>query len=270
MKCHYCGKGVILPFKCPFCGEYFCEDHRLPENHECPELWKARIRPPPSIERRSKEEIEEAELRGIREYPFQPVKERWTSRTEIIHLTVGSITVMAVGLSMFGPIWRLGMIGIPASIIGSSMLFMLIFMAHELAHKMTAKHFGLWAEFRLNTIGMALTLISVFSPLIKIVSPGAVMISGIADKKIVGKISLSGPLTNIIISSLLFIIAYLLPEGLSRIMLLRGAILSAWISAFNLIPIGIFDGSKVFWWNKPVWAAAFIISIILSSMFFML
>jgi len=268
LKCHYCGKEVILPFKCPFCGEYFCEDHRLPENHECPELWKARIRPPPSIERRSTVDFEEAEIGGMPEYPSQPLIEKWTSRTEIIHLIIGSVTVMAVGLSMFGPLWRFGMLGISASIICSSIIFMLIFLAHELAHKMTAKHFGLWAEFRLNTIGMALTLISVFSPIIKIVSPGAVVISGIADKRIVGKISLSGPLMNIIMSSLLFIIAYLLPTGLSRIMLLRGAILSAWISAFNLIPIGILDGSKVFCWNKPVWAAAFVISIILSSMLF--
>jgi hypothetical protein len=24
-----------MPFKCKFCNEQFCGDHRLPENHEC-------------------------------------------------------------------------------------------------------------------------------------------------------------------------------------------------------------------------------------------
>jgi len=24
-----------MPFKCKFCNEQYCRDHRLPENHEC-------------------------------------------------------------------------------------------------------------------------------------------------------------------------------------------------------------------------------------------
>jgi calcineurin-like phosphoesterase family protein len=41
-KCIYCGKYVELPYTCKFCGELFCGDHHLPENHECIELkiWK--------------------------------------------------------------------------------------------------------------------------------------------------------------------------------------------------------------------------------------
>ncbi len=35
VKCSYCGKEEALPFKCKFCGEVFCSDHRLPESHEC-------------------------------------------------------------------------------------------------------------------------------------------------------------------------------------------------------------------------------------------
>ena len=35
-KCEYCGKEVLLPFRCHFCGGYFCLEHRLPENHDCP------------------------------------------------------------------------------------------------------------------------------------------------------------------------------------------------------------------------------------------
>lgn len=42
--CAYCGKELKgLPYKCRYCGEYFCVDHQLPENHACPGLedWKA-------------------------------------------------------------------------------------------------------------------------------------------------------------------------------------------------------------------------------------
>jgi len=33
--CHYCGKEVELPFRCSYCNLTFCDDHRLPENHQC-------------------------------------------------------------------------------------------------------------------------------------------------------------------------------------------------------------------------------------------
>lgn len=35
MTCRYCGNQEVMPFTCKFCGERFCADHRLPENHGC-------------------------------------------------------------------------------------------------------------------------------------------------------------------------------------------------------------------------------------------
>lgn len=35
-KCEHCGAEVEFPFKCNYCGKYFCEAHRLLENHNCP------------------------------------------------------------------------------------------------------------------------------------------------------------------------------------------------------------------------------------------
>ncbi len=36
VKCSFCGKKIgSLPFKCKFCGLYYCEDCRLPEFHNC-------------------------------------------------------------------------------------------------------------------------------------------------------------------------------------------------------------------------------------------
>lgn len=33
--CTLCGKQEVMPFTCKFCGNKYCADHRLPENHEC-------------------------------------------------------------------------------------------------------------------------------------------------------------------------------------------------------------------------------------------
>ena len=275
MKCHYCNENVSLPFKCPFCGEYFCGDHRLPENHACPELWKVKIRPVPPIEQGHTIDLNDKvgiPKRTPVEYPFRVAKEGWTSKTEVYHLAIGAIAVMAVGLSIMshGFSWTLRAIQSPMSIFSSAFLFMFIFISHELAHKALAKHFGMWAEFRLNRLGIALTILSIITPLIKIISPGAVIISGASDKKTIGKIAFAGPLTNMILASFLFVTAFQLPSSSSIIMLLRGAALSAWMAAFNLIPIGIFDGAKILWWSKSAWAIGFGISVALSIIIFLL
>ncbi len=34
-KCECCGIEIELPFKCNYCGRYFCEAHRLLESHDC-------------------------------------------------------------------------------------------------------------------------------------------------------------------------------------------------------------------------------------------
>lgn len=40
--CTECGEPIkTLPFKCKRCEKYFCDEHRLPEMHNCPfvPLW---------------------------------------------------------------------------------------------------------------------------------------------------------------------------------------------------------------------------------------
>jgi Zn-dependent protease len=133
---------------------------------------------------------------------------------------------------------------------------------HEIAHKLMAQHFGLWAEFRLTMFGALLTLISVISPF-KIISPGAVMIAGYADKEIIGKTAMAGPVTNLALSTLLLVLFRYLQGPFSTIALL-GALFNAWIALFNLFPIGILDGWKVFNWDKIVWTTVFVASVALT------
>jgi Zn-dependent protease len=132
-----------------------------------------------------------------------------------------------------------------------SVAFMASFLLHELAHKFSAQHFNLWAEFRLTLQGALITLVSMFLPF-KIISPGAVMIAGSATKETVGKTSIAGPITNIILSILCIAFAAM---GLTLFQIV--AFINAFLAVFNLIPFGVMDGLKVFRWNKALWATAF-------------
>ena len=84
-------------------------------------------------------------------------------------------------------------------------------------------------------------LISIITPFFKIIAPGAVMVFGIADRRVSGKIAIAGPLTNIVISIASTVVALLSSGIVSRV-----AGFTAWINAFiaffNLIPFGALDG----------------------------
>jgi Zn-dependent protease len=192
--------------------------------------------------------------------PFEPERKVRFSIKEIQHLAVASVLVIAVGLSiaMFFPMD-------PSYLALFTIILFASFMTHEMAHKIAAQKRGFWAEFRLTLIGAVLTLISAISPIFKIISPGAVMISGVFDKKNIGKISIAGPMTNLLFSITFLAAALMFPQyTVITLILMLGAAFNAWIALFNLIPFGMLDGFKIFLWNKAVWAAAFTASLVLT------
>jgi len=192
-------------------------------------------------------------------FPPQPTKIRF-SQTEIKHLVVGTALVTLAGVSYFlsSPV-SVGVLGLALA----SILFSMGFILHELAHKYVAQGYGMWAEFRLNMTGLLLTAISVVSP-IKFIAPGAVMIAGFADRTRMGRTAFAGPLVNVVITSALLIVLPVFgTTSLSRA-LLAGAAINAFLALFNLIPFSIFDGQKVYAWDKRYWAALFLISLALT------
>jgi len=262
-KCQNCGKKVVLPFKCPYCNGYFCAEHRLPENHACPESWRARApreeAPPIIVE---KEPTRPSYKYSITYMPQPTAKVFWFSTTELKHLTLGTLLVMGVGLSFVPYIGLTGSMW-PTILVSLAIAFTLSFLLHELAHKFSAQHFGLWAEFRLTMQGALITLISMLLPFFKIISPGAVVIAGPVTKETAGKTALSGPLTNIVLSTICIIIVMTIQNEIFWTIAVFGAWINALIAFFNLIPFGIMDGFKIFWWNKIVWIVAFITSLAL-------
>lgn len=263
MKCQYCNKDAFLPFRCPFCKGYFCAEHRLPENHKCPEYWKAKIpraeTPTVTFGRSFPRDREYTEqVIPLRAKPKTSVF--WFSLTELKHLAVGTLLVMGVGMSLF---WSTTL-ETPVVLVSLAVVFTLAFLLHELAHKLTAQHHGLWAEFRVTTIGALITLLSILPTPFKIISPGAVMIAGSATRETLGKVSLAGPLTNLALSAVSAGAAAFLPVYLSQVAFIS-AFFNAFIAFFNLIPFTMLDGLKVFRWNKAVWIAAFLLAVALAT-----
>lgn len=238
IECYLCGAMESIPFRCNYCREYFCSTHRNPINHSCPFI---------NDYKKKRQNL----LHGAQNYSGNKsflylllrILRIKTSKTELLHLGIATILVTAVGLSLNGYrhfSWQFLAIFISA------------FLVHELAHKFLAQYYGSWAEFRAQVSGLFITALSAlpFMPF-KFIAPGAVMV-GLSDSKKFGKVALIGPITNLIMgfSFLLLSLYYSTFNPYFTI----GASFNGWIAMFNLIPLGVLDGQKIFDWNKVVWA----------------
>ncbi len=130
------------------------------------------------------------------------------------------------------------------------------FLLHELGHKVVAQRYGCFAEFRSFDQMLLLCILMSFFGFV-FAAPGAVMIAGNVSRERNGRISAAGPLVNIILA-MMFLAAYLVMPSL---VFKYGAIINAWLAIFNMIPFWMFDGAKVWRWNKAVFAAMVAVSV---------
>jgi Zn-dependent protease len=272
MNCQKCQQEIFMPFQCPYCGGQFCSEHRLPENHSCPNMSIAQAQRQQSVG-----DSFAPKAGGGYSYTFsfgQPIKRQnhvYFSSKEITHISIAALLVIGIGFSIglysnyfggFSFYWTYAMMTIFAVVMVAS------FLVHEIAHKIMAQRRGLWAEFRLTTWGAILTFASVFLPF-RMIAPGAMMIAGSPDADGIVKISVAGPITNLMFSISFFGAALFLPGDYGALMMFASYI-NAFMAVFNLIPIGILDGYKIFSFNKPLWALVFIPSAVLAVFTFLL
>jgi Zn-dependent protease len=144
------------------------------------------------------------------------------------------------------------------------------FLLHEMAHKFVALHFGYWAEYRANMMGLVLAIVMAFGGFL-FAAPGAVMIRKLdapqesymqdsfgqeeqrsREKREMLWISLAGPLTNIVLVIFFFLVFVFLPVWIP---VANFAIfINLTLAAFNMLPFGPLDGKKIFDSNRLVWA----------------
>ncbi|MBI4406672.1 site-2 protease family protein [Candidatus Micrarchaeota archaeon] len=137
------------------------------------------------------------------------------------------------------------------------------FVLHELAHKYVAIRYGAAARYHAWTLGLLLAVIMAFAIGIVFAAPGAVYIYGHhVSREQNGKISLAGPATNLLLGLFFVFLGFAFPA--IRSVAVLGAQVNFFLGAFNMLPFFPMDGSKVFSWDKRIWALFFFSLVILS------
>jgi Zn-dependent protease len=262
-RCAVCGAEEFIPYVCRYCGGVHCVYHRLPENHECPNIEQARA-PRPIL--RAEKRVPASGMRLLKAPRISTI-----SPNELKAL---AIALLALGLSFsvryMPPLQPYSFPQFVEIFLLTLVVVGIGFLGHELAHKFTAERYGCWAEFKLWTYGALMSLLFAVVSLGTFVfaAPGAVYIASRSgyfgeglDRKTNGVVSIMGPLVNIG-AALAFLGGYVaaalvnLPVNVGSFNFLQQGIeVNLWLGAFNMLPIFILDGQKVFAWDRRIWAA---------------
>ncbi len=209
-------------------------------------------------------------------------------RDEALHITISVIALsIALTLVFAGPAVVLHS---PAEFVFFiAAVFVTVgsgFILHEMAHKLSAMHYGAQARFIMSVQGVALMIVtSLFGFLLAL--PGATYIfsNEIKDKEN-GVISLAGPMLNVVLVFLFLLLDAIAPirqyysflypsppgfEGFGIaggvLMVWRfGAAMNLWLALFNIIPAFPLDGSKVLRWKKGLWLLMTLFLLALGSL----
>jgi Zn-dependent protease len=179
------------------------------------------------------------------------------------------------------------------SVMESLVVVFFAFVFHELAHRIAARRYGFHAVFHVWIPGLILALGGALFGFI-LAAPGGVHIqigqNTAENRAKLGKSALAGPIANLILAIVFavltiafnaFVSSYLVSTGHSKSELaswvitvtkigIMGVSINALLAFFNLIPFGNFDGYKVFQWNRKVWIIAFVISVALYIIVYMI
>ncbi|MBI5036654.1 hypothetical protein HZC09_04910 [Candidatus Micrarchaeota archaeon] len=180
--------------------------------------------------------------------------------TEILHIVVSIVTI-SLAFSLF------------KDETFSPEAFWLVFLTvgvgfvlHELAHKYVALSFGAHAYYRAFLWGLFLALVLAFATNGSLVfaAPGAVLIHGRITREQYGKISLAGPLANLILAFGFLVLAS--TTGMHELGT-TGAYVNAFLGIFNMLPFGPLDGAHVMAWDRRIWGLATAAFVLLFFLF---
>jgi Zn-dependent protease len=289
---------------CPYCKQEFCSYHTDPSLHDCTgspvsdpyQIEYSRHTTPsesvkishidaaPAQQMYSEKELERVETSGgykwhidenyIPKHAFDKdsgVEMKgifWRAGSEFMHLLIAAILMYSMGFIANFNAMKSGLGTALAAQYSAiyALLSLAAFMVHEFAHRQTAVYYGFQTQFRLVSVGVLITVVSI------IIGggfgvPGAVVIIGLDNettREQTGMCKAAGPFSNVIFGTILLGLAFFLPDSviLARIFLLQGALFNYALGAFNLLPVSILDGANIIRWKKSVWLFLIISCII--------
>lgn len=188
------------------------------------------------------------------------------SKTEKEHLlqAVFAFTI-ALGFFAVGDIFQA--LNNPTNYVKSGILLGLVispaFLLHEIAHKISARIYGCWAEFRVSPGGLRFGILFAALTGWVIMAPGAVMVAGHTTRSQFGKVALAGPVSNValwFIGIILILLGFetsgefTVPYGdANKGLLWWWCVSNAGLALFNMIPLGPLDGKKIKTWSDYVY-----------------
>ena len=194
-----------------------------------------------------------------------------TSKTEMQHLLIAWIAISIAFAFVLSNSARSNPFG------ETAIMFFLVsfftvgigFILHELAHKVVAQRYNLWAEFRMSPTFLMLAVGMGYLWGMLLAAPGAVYISGpYITSEQNGRIAAAGPLMNVILAAIFLMIstqgAFL--KGFGEYgwnVIFLGVQINLWLATFNMLPVSVLDGRKVLAWNKPAFAGLFLLIILM-------
>ena len=194
------------------------------------------------------------------------------SKTETKDLSIAIIVITL----LFAYLYSNGTFGMMIYLIPISLVTIgLSFILQELGQKYVAQKYGFFAEFRKWNTGLLIAIITGLFGFI-FLAPGAVYIgsyTGIITDEENGKISIAGPIVNIILAVIFLLIEislkpfFLLSSPLSTYLMITAMIgfhINSFLALFNLLPIPMLDGSKVMKWNLPLWIVSIVVAGLLT------
>jgi Zn-dependent protease len=200
-----------------------------------------------------------------------------TSPTEILHILIAfAVLTLDIAIVEAGLLGQVSFGGFDPGAVEAGLAFGAAaaftgFLAHELAHKVSAERRGFWAEFRMSPVGLLFSLVTaVFGFLFA--APGATVIGGMGSAPEWGKTSLAGPALNLV-EGTAFAGAGLALNAVpghfaAATFLVLLAFVNGWFATFNMLPLGPLDGHKVLRWSTPVWASVFAVAAAFTALLF--
>ena len=176
------------------------------------------------------------------------------SKTEINHLTLATLAfTLALAFMFSGGI--MGALSDPSAFLVYGVLALVTFtpgfLVHEIAHKIQARKYGCWAEFRASPSGLRWGVLLAAIVGIVFMAPGAVMVAGNTTKEQFGKVALAGPVSNVVLwcIGLVFAVAIGGTGGIADEVIHLWMWANGILGALNMLPFGPLDGKKIKTWS---------------------